>query len=148
MVVVIVFRIRQVLNYTRKHRYPERRSAFTYIDEEQPTRMDYAGHFTEEEEEEVEDVKRLKTVHRLVVYFEQSLFITIAYSPAVIVTSKGDIHVDMDMTTCILTVHFKHLTLSMINLLKVLRAPESTEQSFLCLCAVIIIIGLCLLSVS
>ena len=31
----------QVLNYTREHRYPERRSAFTYIDEEQPTRMDY-----------------------------------------------------------------------------------------------------------
>ena len=30
----------QVFNYTRKHRYPERRSAFTYIDEEQPTRMD------------------------------------------------------------------------------------------------------------
>ena len=29
--------ITQVLNYTRKHRYPERRSAFTYIDEEQPT---------------------------------------------------------------------------------------------------------------
>ena len=27
----------QVLNYTRKHSYPERRSAFTYIDEEQPT---------------------------------------------------------------------------------------------------------------
>ena len=33
--------IMQVLNYTRKHSYPERRSAFTYIDEEQPTRMDY-----------------------------------------------------------------------------------------------------------
>ena len=31
----------QVLNYTRRHSYPERRSAFTYIDEEQPTRMDY-----------------------------------------------------------------------------------------------------------
>ena len=31
----------QVLNYTRKHSYPERRSAFTYIDEEQPTRMDF-----------------------------------------------------------------------------------------------------------
>ena len=27
----------QVLNYTRKHSYPERRSAFTYIDEEQLT---------------------------------------------------------------------------------------------------------------
>ena len=31
----------QVLNYTRKHRYPERRSAFTYLDEEHPSRMDF-----------------------------------------------------------------------------------------------------------
>ena len=31
----------QVLNYARKHSYPERRSAFTYIDEEQPTQTDY-----------------------------------------------------------------------------------------------------------
>ena len=46
----------QVLNYTRKHRYPERRSAFTYLDEEQPSRMDFGkekfgGPFTEEEVE-------------------------------------------------------------------------------------------------
>ena len=54
----------QVLNYTRKHRYPERRSAFTYIDEEQPTRMDYGktkfgGPFTEEEVEDVKTFLRL-----------------------------------------------------------------------------------------
>ena len=54
----------QVLNYTRKHRYPERRSAFTYIDEEQPTRMDYGkekfgGPFIEEEVEDVKTVLRL-----------------------------------------------------------------------------------------
>ena len=54
----------QVLNYTRKHRYPERRSAFTYIDEEQPTRMDYGkekfgGPFSEEEVEDVKTVLRL-----------------------------------------------------------------------------------------
>ena len=54
----------QVLNYTRKHSYPERRSAFTYIDEEQPTRMDYGkekfrGPFTEEEVEDVKTVIRL-----------------------------------------------------------------------------------------
>ena len=51
----------QVLNYTRKHKYPERRSAFTYLDEEHPSRMDFGknkfgGPFTEEE---VEDVKTL-----------------------------------------------------------------------------------------
>ena len=80
----------QVLNYTRKHRYPERRSAFTYIDEEQPTRMDYGkekfgGPFTEEE---VEDVK---TVLRLIpMIFCFSLFvITLAYSPVAILKGKG-----------------------------------------------------------
>ena len=54
----------QVLNYTRKHSYPERRSAFTYLDEEHPSRMDlgkdkYGGPFTEEEVEDVKTVLRL-----------------------------------------------------------------------------------------
>ena len=54
----------QVLNYTRKHRYPERRSAFTYLDEEQPSRMDFGkskfgGPFTEEEVEDVKTLLRL-----------------------------------------------------------------------------------------
>ena len=49
----------QVLNYARKHRIPERRSAFTYWEEECPSRIDlgkdkYGGPFTVEE---VEDVK-------------------------------------------------------------------------------------------
>ena len=65
----------QVLNYTRKHRYPERRSAFTYIDEEQPTRMDYGkekfgGPFTEEE---VEDVKTVLRLLPLVICLQLSL---------------------------------------------------------------------------
>ena len=51
----------KVLNYARKTKYPERRSAFTYIDEEEPSRLDYGKHkfggpFTEEE---VEDVKTI-----------------------------------------------------------------------------------------
>ena len=54
----------QVLNYTRKHSYPERRSAFTYLDEEQPRRIDFGknkfgGPFTEEEVEDVKTVLRL-----------------------------------------------------------------------------------------
>ena len=54
----------QVLNYTRKHRYPERRSAFTYLDEEQSSRMDFGkekfgGPFTEEEVEDVKTLLRL-----------------------------------------------------------------------------------------
>ena len=54
----------QVLYYAKKHRYPERRSAFTYMDEEQPTRIDFGkekfgGPFTEEEVEDVKTVLRL-----------------------------------------------------------------------------------------
>ena len=81
----------QVLNYTRKHRYPERRSAFTYIDEEQPARMDFGkkkfgGPFTEEE---VEDVKTVLRLIPMVVCF--SLFIiTLAYSPVDIFRVSGN----------------------------------------------------------
>ena len=58
----------KVLNYARKTKYPERRSALTYIDEEEPSRLDYGKHkfggpFTEEE---VEDVK---TILRMLVFF-------------------------------------------------------------------------------
>ena len=58
--------ILQVLNYTRKHRYPERCSAFTYLDEEQPSRMDFGKDkfgrpFTEEEVEDVKTVLKLYT---------------------------------------------------------------------------------------
>ena len=68
----------QVLNYTRKHSYPERHSAFTYIDEEQPTRMDYGkekfgGPFTEEE---VEDVKTVLRLLPLVICLTLSVTIT------------------------------------------------------------------------
>ena len=54
----------QVLNYARKNKYPRLRSAFTYIDEEQPSRLDFGKHkfggpFTEEEVEDVKTVFRL-----------------------------------------------------------------------------------------
>ena len=56
--------ILKVLNYARKTKYPERRSAFTYIDEEEPSRLDYGKHkfggpFTEEEVEDVKTILRL-----------------------------------------------------------------------------------------
>ena len=62
----------KVLNYARKTKYPERRSALTYIDEEEPTRLDYGKHkfggpFTEEE---VEDIK---TILRMLVFFVVTL---------------------------------------------------------------------------
>ena len=54
----------KVLNYARKTKYPEHRSAFTYIDEEEPSRLDYGkdkfgGPFTEEEVEDVKTIFRL-----------------------------------------------------------------------------------------
>ena len=54
----------QVLNYTTKHRYPERCNAFTYLDEEQPSRMDFGEEkfgvsFTKEEVEDVKTLLRL-----------------------------------------------------------------------------------------
>ena len=84
----------QVLNYTRKHSYPERRSAFTYIDEEQPTRMDFGktkfgGPFTEEE---VEDVKTVLRLIPMIICF--SLFvITVAYTPVAILEGKGNVDI-------------------------------------------------------
>ena len=53
-----------MLNYARKTKYPEHRSAFTYIDEEEPSRLDYGKHkfggpFTEEEVEDVKTILRL-----------------------------------------------------------------------------------------
>ena len=62
----------RVLNYARKTKYPERRSAFTYIDEEEPSRLDYGKHkfggpFTEEE------VENVKTILRMLVFFVMAL---------------------------------------------------------------------------
>ena len=68
----------KVLNYVRKTKYPERRSALTYIDEEEPSRLDYGKHkfggpFTEEE---VEDVKTfLRTGVFFVVILIGTLFL-------------------------------------------------------------------------
>jgi peptide/histidine transporter 3/4 len=53
--------IGRVLNYARKHKYPENRSALTYWEEESPSRLDlgkdkYGGPFTEEQVENVKTV--------------------------------------------------------------------------------------------
>ena len=57
--------IAKVLNYARKHKYPERRSALTYWEDDYPSRIDlgkdkYGGPFTIEE---VEDVKTSSQAH-------------------------------------------------------------------------------------
>ena len=54
----------RVINYARKTKYPEHRSALTYFDEEEPSRLDYGKHkfggpFTEEEVEDVKTIVRL-----------------------------------------------------------------------------------------
>ena len=60
----LIFR---VLNYARKHKYPERRSALTYWEEDIPSRIDlgmskYGGPFTVEEVEDVKTFFRLLPV--------------------------------------------------------------------------------------
>ena len=56
--------ILKVLNYARRHKYPERRSALTYWEEDIPSRIDlgmskYGGPFTVEEVEDVKTFLRL-----------------------------------------------------------------------------------------
>ena len=58
----------RVLNYARKHKYPENRSALTYWEEEAPSRLDlgkekYGGPFSEEE------VENVKTIFRMIPLF-------------------------------------------------------------------------------
>ena len=53
-----------IVNYARKTKYPRKRSALTYLDEEHPSRLDYGkdkfgGPFTEEEVEDVKTVLRM-----------------------------------------------------------------------------------------
>ena len=73
--------IYEVLNYARKNKYPRLRSAFTYIDEEQPSRLDFGKHkfggpFTEEE---VEDVKTLFRLIPLLVFAIIGPFLTLEF---------------------------------------------------------------------
>ena len=57
----------KVLHFVRKHKYPLRRSAFTYQDNEIPTRMDFAkerygGPFTTEQVEDVKSFLRILAI--------------------------------------------------------------------------------------
>ena len=56
-----------VLNFARKHKYPLQRSAFTYCDDERPSRLDFAkerfgGPFTTEKVEDVKTFLRIVVV--------------------------------------------------------------------------------------
>ena len=57
----------KVLNFARKHKYPLQRSAFTYCDDERPSRIDFAksrygGPFTTEKVEDVKAFLRILTL--------------------------------------------------------------------------------------
>ena len=57
----------KVLNFARKHKYPLYRSAFTYADDEEPSRIDFAkerygGPFTTEQVEDVKTFLRILVV--------------------------------------------------------------------------------------
>ena len=57
----------KVLNFARKHTYPIQRSAFTYADDEEPSRLDFAkerygGPFTTEQVEEIKTFLRILIV--------------------------------------------------------------------------------------
>ena len=57
----------KVLNFARKHKYPLQRSAFTYCDDERPSRLDFCkerfgGPFTTEQVEDVKTVLKIVLV--------------------------------------------------------------------------------------
>ena len=104
----------KVLNYARKTKYPEHRSVFTYIDEEEPSRLDYGKHkfggpFTEEE---VEDVK---TMFRLLLLFISILGVSINF--------KSIIHKENKFSSTMLLSSTSDLQNVINNLLPLLLIP-------------------------
>ena len=91
----------QVLNYTRKHSYQERRSAFTYLDEEHPTRMDfgkekYGGPFTEEEVEDVKTVLRLAPIVACISFIANVDWTYLTLDPSTIFLVNTNINIAFD----------------------------------------------------
>ena len=73
----------QVLNFTRKNKYPLQRSAFTYADDEEPTRIDFAkekygGPF---KTEQVEDVKTFFRILAILLVLGPAFFLEIPLGP-------------------------------------------------------------------
>ena len=86
--------IYKVLVFTRKHRYPLRRSAFTYCDNEVPSRLDFAkerfgGPFTTEQ---VEDVKTFFKI--ILVLLAIGPMFVLEISASFLVTTVFTIHVE------------------------------------------------------
>ena len=73
----------KVLNFARKHKYPLQRSAFTYCDDERPSRLDFAkerfgGPFTTEQ---VEDVKTFLRILMILIVIGPVLTLDVPTSP-------------------------------------------------------------------
>ena len=73
----------KVLNFARKHKYPIQRSAFTYADDEEPTRIDFAkerygGPF---KTEQVEDVKTFLRILAVLLVLGPTFFLEIPLGP-------------------------------------------------------------------
>ena len=118
----------KVLYYTRKHKYPLQRSAFTYCDDERPSRIDFAkerygGPFTTEQ---VEDVKT----------FFRILFVLISIGPVFVLETPASFFMSI-----VFGVHTGHHSFrqnqtcdgrkgSMISLVTVLLFPVYTWIMF------------------
>ena len=94
--------IYKVLVFTRKHRYPLRRSAFTYCDNEVPSRLDFAkkrfgGPFTTEQ---VEDVKT----------FFKILLVLLALGPIFVLEVPASF-----MVTTVFTIHVQYTSSNYFN---------------------------------
>ena len=89
----------KVLNFARNHKYPLQRSAFTYCDDEEPSRIDFAkerygGPFTTEQ---VEDVK---TFFRIVlVLLATSPVLILRIPSSIFVTSTFVMHTGVGLTS-------------------------------------------------
>ena len=110
----------RVLNYARKTKYPERRSALTYIDEEEPSRLDYGkqkfgGPFTEEE---VEDVK---TILRMLVFFVIVLIGILLFDATISLIHAHIIPSTINTRSCVESITFVASNLTAVVLIPVYR---------------------------
>ena len=104
----------KVLQYVRKHKYPENRSALTYWEEEAPSRLDlgkekYGGPFTDEE---VEDVK---TVFRMLPLFIGTIGLACTDEVYWNVMS-GPVADNSSISTCLISSNFWNFLTSTVKL--------------------------------
>ena len=110
----------QVLNYARRHKFPERRSAFTYWEEECPSRIDlgkskYGGTFT------VEEVENVKTILNLTLLVN-CIAIVVAFGIPEIKIASSNLHNMLDKRFSVL-IPWYLLTISYLPIYQFLTYP-------------------------